>query len=254
MVEIVAHRGASGIAPENTMASIKKAIEIGVDWIEIDVRQTLDRVLIVIHDENLKRTTNGKGLVVTLPYKKIKTLDAGSWFDPKFKEETIPSLNEVLKLIKKADARLLIEVKGTKLAQPRLCENLIELIQKHEVYEQVVIQSFNAEFLKTLRRLDKKIVINSLINFQSKSFPIYIDRIPKLGNIYRVSKASAINPNHKIVTQAFVDQIHKSDKKLFCWTVDNPEDMRRLIDLKVDGIITNYPDRLKAILKAKQEA
>ena len=248
MVEIVAHRGASGIAPENTLAAIKKAIEIGVDWIEIDVRQSLDRVLVVIHDENLKRTTNGKGLVIATPYQKIKSFDAGSWFSQEFKNETIPSLNEVLALIKKTQTGLLIEIKGTKLAQPKLCQNLIDLLRKHDVYEQVIVQSFNAELLKTLRRLDKNIVINSLINFQSRSLPIYVDRIPKLGNIYRVSKAAAINPNHKIVTESFVNQVHKNNKRVFCWTVDDPNEMRRLIKLKVDGIITNYPNILKDIL------
>ena len=122
-VEIVAHRGASGIAPENTLAAIQLALDIGVDWIEIDVRQTLDRVLVCLHDETVNRTSNGKGHIITLNYKKVKQFDAGSWFSEAYRDEKIPSLNEVLHLID-GRCKLLIEMKGTQF--------YIATIEKHE--------------------------------------------------------------------------------------------------------------------------
>jgi glycerophosphoryl diester phosphodiesterase len=247
-VEVIAHRGASGTHPENTLAAIKQAINLGVDWIEIDVRQTLDRVLIVIHDETLSRTTSGRGRIISKNYSTIKQHDAGSWFSPEFKDEKIPSLNEVLNLVEKSNCKLLIELKGTLLAQPKLASNIISMLEKHAMKERVLLQSFNSEVLRALQKEDPTVALNNLINYHSRSMPFYIDRIPKLGNIYRVKYTEGINPNYKKVTEKMVAKVHESGKKMYCWTVDNPSHMEQLIELGVDGIITNYPERLLALL------
>lgn len=247
-VEIVAHRGASGTAPENTLASIKKALDIGVDWIEIDVRQTLDRVLVCLHDETLNRTTNGKGRIVALNYKKVRQYDAGSWFSDDYKNERIPSLNEVLKTVN-GKCKLLIEVKGTQLLQFKIAENIIKLIDKHNAASWVVVQSFNSDFLKKMYRLRPDLVINNLVNYSPSNIPIYIDRRIKLGNIFRLNYSEAVNPNYKQVTRKLIAKVKKHQRKLFCWTVNDPKDMRRMIDMGVDGIITNYPERLKKVLE-----
>lgn len=251
-VEIVAHRGASGIAPENTLAAIQLALDIGVDWIEIDVRQTLDRVLVCLHDETVNRTSNGKGHIITLNYKKVKQFDAGSWFSEAYKDEKIPSLNEVLHLID-GRCKLLIEMKGTQLLQYKIAENLIGLIEKHEAQNWVVVQSFNSDFLKRMYRLNSGIKLNNLVNYSPSNLPIYIDRRIKLGNIFRLDYSEAVNPNYKQVTRKLIAKVKKHERKIFCWTVDEPNEMRRLIDLGVDGIITNFPDRLKKVLQELNE-
>jgi glycerophosphoryl diester phosphodiesterase len=251
-VEIIAHRGASGLAPENTLAAMQLAIDIGVDWIELDVRQTLDRVLVCVHDETLNRTTTGKGHVITLNYKKIKQFDAGSWFSPEFSEERIPSLNEVLKLIN-GQCKLLIEVKGTQLLQYKIAENLLTLIKKHNAEKWVVIQSFNSDFLKKAYRLNPALKFNNLVNYSPSNMPIYIDRRIKLGNIFRLNYSEAVNPNYKKVTKKLIEKVKKHNRKIFCWTVDDPDEMQRLIELGVDGIITNFPNRLRDLLARIEE-
>lgn len=249
MTAIIAHRGASALAPENTMAAINKALDIGVDYIEIDVRLSLDNVPVVMHDAKVNRTTNGKGPVVWFYYQSLKKLDAGSWFSPEFKGEQIPSLNEVLGAVV-PKAKLLIELKGSLMMQPLLARKLVQQINKHKAQKHCIIQSFSAPLLKSIHRENPDLELNLLLNYSNKAIPIYIDRVPKLGNIYRFKKSSAINPNYKLVDRKMVNAIHEKGRQIFCWTVDDEDEMKRLIDLGVDGIITNHPDKLKKLLKS----
>lgn len=249
---IVAHRGASAYAPENTLAAVEKAIEIGVDFIEVDVRITIDNIPIVIHDATLNRTTAGKGRVITLPYQKIKRYDAGSWFDPCFHEERVPSLNEVMRTAL-PHTKILIELKGSQIAQPLISRRLLELVDKFDAADKVIFQSFNATIIKSLAKENPLLTVNQLVNYANPKTAYFRDRLPKVGNIFRLHYHSALNPNHKWVTPDLVKKVHDEGKKIFCWTVDEPSKMKYLCELGVDGIITNKPDVLKKVISEMQQ-
>lgn len=246
-IKIIAHRGASGHAPENTLASIDLAIKMGADMVEIDIRQTIDGVLVCLHDANLKRTTNGNGLIHTKRYKNIKKLDAGSWFHSSFKNESIPSLNEVLKLCKNR-CKLLIEVKGDQITQNKLVRNLVYRIQKHQAHSWVIVQSFNPIIIKEVKKQDRNIETNQLIYFQYNKLPIFSARLPSIGFSFKRKMHSGVNTDFKKLTPKLIHNIKKQGKQAFCWTVNEEHEMKQMIDLGVDGIITNYPDRLKLVL------
>ncbi len=247
MTKIIAHRGASALAPENTLAAINKALEIGVDYIEIDVRLTLDNVPVVIHDARVNRTTNGKGPVVWYYYQSLKKLDAGSWFGPEFSNERIPSLNEVMQKVF-PHTKLLIELKGSVIMQPLLAREVVKLIKKFNAEKLCIVQSFSAALLQAVQRESKEVEVNLLLNYQNEKLPFYVDRFPKLGNIYRFKKSNAVNPNYKYVSPEIIEEIHEKGKEIFCWTVNDIGTMRHLVEMGVDGIITNHPDKLKSLL------
>ncbi len=249
---IIAHRGASGHAPENTMAAIKLAVQMGADMVEIDVRQTFDGVLVCLHDASVRRTTNGKGYLSTFYYKSLKKLDAGSWFGSEFQHERIPSLNEVLQYTK-TRCKLLIEVKGDQVTQLKIAKRLVEVIKKHDAYGSVIVQSFNPAILRATRRLDKRVEINQLIYFQHSTLPIFSARLPTLGYSFKRKLSSGVNPSSKNLSEEFLQKMRKAGKHVFCWTVNDKEEMEKLVTMGVDGIITNYPDRLVEVLKETEK-
>ena len=224
-------------------------MELGADWIETDIRQTRDGVLVCFHDETLSRTTNGKGRIINTSYKKLKELDAGSWYNEAFKGETIPSLNEALQLIN-GKSVLLIELKGSLMLQWGFLVNLKRLIDKHNAWNWVVIQSFNRPMLVRLRQIDKRFRVFHLINFRSKTLPLFLDRVPRFGNPADSNLAEAVNPSFKLLKSSTVRNFQRKGKKVMVWTVNEIEEMETLLRWKVDGIITNYPDRLAALLNS----
>ena len=143
---IIAHRGASGLAPENTLAAIKKAIELKADLIEIDVHQTKDSIIVVIHDKKINRTTSGKGRVKDLFYKEIRRYDAGKWFDPKFEGERVPTLEEVLRLVH-GQTKLLIEIKGDDNFYPNIEKHVYEILKTYNAQNWCEIHSFYDQVL-----------------------------------------------------------------------------------------------------------
>jgi glycerophosphoryl diester phosphodiesterase len=246
-ISIIAHRGASGNAPENTLAAFKLALENHVDFIEIDVHLSKDSVPVVIHDNTLNRTTNGKGLVFEHELKQLKKLDAGSWFSKTHQGEKIPTLEEVINLTK-GKCKLLIEIKHGSNRYPNIEELTLQIIHKLQVQNQCIIQSFDEDVIANLKKLKCSVEVHKLIE---GDFPV------KLYNIYssinhktKKGKASigAINPNQSSVNQKFIKNIHKQKKKTFIWTVNDQKDMMRMIKMGVDGIITNYPEKLKKLI------
>ena len=155
-IKSIAHRGGSNLAPENTMAAFKNALELGVDMIEIDIEQTLDSVVVVIHDTKVNRTTNGKGLVDSLTYVYIKTLDAGSWYNEQFSGEKISTLDEVLIAVN-GKATVLIEIKSGDERYPGIEKRTVEAIQKFKAHKWTIVQSFNKKTVERVKKLDEKI-------------------------------------------------------------------------------------------------
>ncbi|WP_281172783.1 glycerophosphodiester phosphodiesterase [Caldanaerobius polysaccharolyticus] len=230
----MAHRGDSVNAPENTMASFQKAMDVGADGIELDVHMSKDDHLVVIHDERVDRTTDGTGYVRDYTLKELKELDAGIKFSPKFAGEKIPTLEEVLELIDNKNILLNIEVKSGVVNYPGIEKKLVETVRKYDIAERVILSSFNYNSIRGIKRFDCELKVGLLYEY-ALTKPWYIAR--RMG-VY------SLHPYYFNITQELVSSCKKYDIKLFPWTVDKKEDMRKMIEIGVDGIITDNPGLL----------
>lgn len=232
----IAHRGASGIAPENTLTAFKKAIEIGVDAVELDLHGTADGEIVVIHDASLDRTTNMSGLIKQTTLKTIKRADAGAWFNPEFEGEQVPTLAEALVCITD-NAIAVLEIKDNTIA-----EAVVQKIREMDLLELTVIISFHASVLKTVRTLEPRIPTGWLIGSSNgHTHPIQLcQQLGLLGS-------SLLNVNHQLITDEFAYEVRRRGIALWCWTVDDIERMRQMSAFGVQGITSNYPERFSAV-------
>ncbi len=223
---VIGHRGARGHVAENTLASIQKAMDLGVDGIEIDVFRCATGELVVFHDNTIDDLTNGTGYIEQM------TLDSIRQFLVLGKEP-IPTLNEVLDLIN-GKVQLNIELKGTQTAR-LTSELLTSYFEKTEWQpKDVFISSFDWEELQQFYEVNKELAIAVL----TEDDPL--DAIP----VAKSLNAFAINPNFENLTQSNADKIHAANLKIYPWTVNEPEDIARMISIGVDAIITDYPERV----------
>ena len=246
---VIAHRGASGTAPENTLIATQKALEMGADMVEIDLHMSKDGEVIVIHDATLDRTTNGSGLVKDHTLEELKKLEAGSWFDPKFNGEPIPTLDEFLILMDGKAIALLEVKKSKKELYTGIEQKIVELVRKHQAEKWCIIQSFETPTVQNFLQLVPDWEIHKLISGQVPVIPVYHDGQIRMGQAMSLPGIQAINPSHKALNRRFVRRAHQHGMKVFTWTVNEEKDFKRVLRFKVDGIITNYPERLMAILK-----
>lgn len=217
----IGHRGANKYFPENTILSFKNAFEMGANTVEFDVRQTKDGKLIVIHDKNVDRTTNGSGLVNEMTFRKIRQLNAG-------KGEKIPSLKEALFVVKKHKGKCLVEIKGRGTE-----EKILNEIKKMKMEKAVIITSFYTQALKKVKELNKNIETGLIIT----------NKIKNTLGFLRLCKAIKVNwilPEKKTLTKKFADEIHKWGFKIIVWLVDSKKELKRWEKI-VDGIATNNP-------------
>lgn len=243
---VIGHRGASGYAPEHTFPSWDLAIEFGVDYIEQDLQMTRDGILVVMHDPTLDRTTSGAGDVIAHTLEEIKELDAGAWFNARFAGATVPALREVFERYG-AKANYYIETKNPEEA-PGMEEKLLELINEFGLREsavsnwQVLIQSFSRDSLLKIKAMDPQLPLIQLIGKDYSSAQIQ----ERLADIR--SYAVGIGPSRFSVDAALVDAAHSSGLHVHPYTVNEPEEMARLIALGVDGMFSDFPDRVRALL------
>ncbi|NMC05966.1 MAG: hypothetical protein GYA24_12185 [Candidatus Lokiarchaeota archaeon] len=237
---IIAHRGFSGKYPENTMLAFKKAIEIGAGGIELDVHASKDGQLVVMHDKNLERTTNGTGLISQKTYEEIANLDAGQGEHP-------PLLEPVLALCKDHRSFLNIEIKARGVER-----QVVDLVKKYKAERDVLVSSFLHDVLPVVSRIEPSIqtavlVPNSVTGGVSKILGKLFNR-PQAALITAAAKvsASAINPFHATCTPAFFKAALDKGYKVYPWTVDNPAVAMRFASLGAAGIITNRPDLMIA--------
>ncbi len=239
---VIAHRGASGVAPENTMAAFERAVEMGADMIELDVHATKDGQIVVIHDAVLDRTTTGsvRGSVVWRPLEEIKTLDAGSWKGAEFAGEKVPTLHEVLSTFK-GRTKVLIEIKAKGIE-----DKVVEIIRETKTEDDVIIQSFDVEAVRRCRNLLPQVPAGVLFSapllFGKSSFGEKV-----------ISTALDVNADFVAVDQGgvtpeLVGMARENGLGVFVWTVNKTKDMTKMIQLGVDGIITNHPDVLIGLL------
>ncbi len=238
ILKVTAHRGASGLAPENTKTAIVKAMELGSDFSELDVQETEDGELILLHDGSLERTTNITGNIWEKKYTDLKDVDAGSWFSGDFSGEAIPTLESIIDTVFDS-MKLNIELKMNG-HQKQLTELVVDLITRKKFIDQCIVTSFDREAVRKVKELNPKIKTGYIFS-----------NFPENEDIYS-AEFDLISINKKLVTQELVDKAHKHGKEVHVWTVNKSEEMKRMIKFGVDSIITNYPDILNGILN-KQE-
>lgn len=224
--KVMAHRGASTEAPENTMAAFQKAIDDMADYIELDVQLTNNGEVIVMHDSNAYRTTGVDANIVNMTYKEVKTLDAGSWFSDEYVGENVPSLKEVLELTQ-GKIKLNIELKpadnGTALAK-----NTVRLIEKYNMVNDCVITSFSESALKAVKTYNQEIKVGYILS-------------AAYGDFYDMKNVDFFSVNAAFLSKRTIDAIHNSGKRVYAWTVNNKESIKNLTNKGVDGIITDNP-------------
>lgn len=217
----IGHRGAAGHAPENTLAAIRKGIALGVDFVEIDVRRTADGVLVVLHDATVNRTTNGKGRIDRLCLWDIEKLNAGNG-------EHIPTLDEVLR-VAAGKTGLMLELKVNGVAQ-----QTVETVHEAGFKDPVLYASFLHDELKHVRAVDPEASLMVLFGGLSR---ITVSRAMKYG-------PSSVGLRHDKATRSLVEAFHRAGLFVFVYTVNTPSDIQHALSLDVDGVISNFPDRI----------
>ncbi len=233
----IAHRGASGYAPENTLAAFRRAVTLGVTFIETDLQLTRDAHFVAIHDETVDRTTTGQGAVQQMTLAELRRLDAGSWFGSEFLGERVPTLVEVLEFSRKHDVVFYLELKpggfwGGEHA-------LISALRDSGEIQRAVVISFDPAVLQALRRIEPTVMTGLLFNGQLEN---PFESALEIGARQLAVRGDLVTPN-------FLIEAHKRDFQVVCWTVNNPAHMRLLAGAGVDGIMSDYPDRLLSALK-----
>lgn len=249
-IALVAHRGASAVAPENTLAAITQALKTPAEFIEIDIHQTRDNQLVLMHDASVERTTNGTGNIGDLTLAQVKKLDAGSWFDSAYQHERVPTLEEVLQLVK-GKKKLLIEIKKGDNYYEGIEDNILALIQQYKAGNWCVIQSFYDPVLEKIWKNEFAVPTHKLIIGKMPWLPLYFDHGFQWGTFDKYDRASAINVNQYFASTAFIRYVHKNGFKTFVWTVDDPAEINRIVDRGADGIITNKVSSLQIDLEYK---
>ncbi|WP_409057079.1 glycerophosphodiester phosphodiesterase [Streptomyces sp. SYP-A7185] len=246
---VVAHRGASAYAPENTFAAIDKAADMGFRWVENDVQRTKDGELVIMHDDNLKRTTNVEQLfpdrapwkVADFTAAEIARLDAGSWFDPKYAGQRVPTLKQYMNRVSRNHQKLVFEFKKPEL-YPGIEKQGLDVLRKtgwldrHHVKSKLVIQSFSADSVKKVHQLRPDVKTGFL-------------GTPAVADLPEYAKfADQINSTHGSISREYVAAIHankgphRKRLEIFTWTVNDAVNARKVAGFGVDGIITNTPD------------
>ncbi len=261
---VLGHRGACAYAPENTLASFKLALDMGADGIELDVTLTKDGVPVIIHDGTVDRTTNGKGLINQMTFAEARKLDAGSWFNEKFRDEKIPTLEEVLteitprgivnielkteslrpwpanstNLTRGQRVRLSVQVFFGLFENTKLEAAVAKLVEQTRTADRVLVSCFNPFFLNRMRSIDPKLTRGYLY---ADFLPIFIARRWFLP----LAHPNAVHPNYAMTTPAHVAWARSKGYKINVWTVDDPVEGKRLVDLGVDSLMTNKPDVMR---------
>jgi len=240
---IYGHRGASKSAPENTLAAFEIAFKKGAPAIELDATLSLDQNVVVIHDDTVNRTTNGYGFVNELTLKELKKLDAGSKFSEKFREERIPTLDEVFDLIT-ADRLVNIELKNYHSINdqlvPRVCERVVRRNKKNSV----LLSSFSIRNIHRAQKILPDVPVAWIIAEGG------MGKI-KISHLLRWLSPDLIHVEYHLVTKRILDREHSFHRKVNVWTVDKETELGRFFDANIDGVITNDPELAVNLKNAK---
>lgn len=234
----IAHRGFSALYPENTMIAFEKAIEAGCDGIETDVQLTKDGYAVICHDEKLDRTTTGTGFLKDYSLKELKKFDAGIKFHEKFKGLKIPTLDEFLKYVSDKDIIINLEIKNSIIDYENIEKITYDLIKRYNMQHKVIVSSFNHYSIRRCIALDKNI----------KTGVLYGDCIFEPYNYVKMIGGNALHPEYHSINKEIIEKAHENNLEVNVYTVNDKEDIKKVIALEVDAIITNYPHILKTLL------
>lgn len=234
-MDIYAHRGSSGTHPENTLAAFKVAAGLPIFGVEFDVHMTKDEELVIIHDEKINRTSNGKGFVKDMTLAELQTYDFGSWFSKESKGEVIPTLYEVLELFSETSLQLNIELKSDIFPYPGMAEKVLDLVGAMKLDSRVVISSFNHEMIRTVKQLAPHIQTAALFMEVLVDPLQYVRAIP--ADALHITKHAALRPSAKKVIEEGVP--------VQVFTVNKASQMKALKEIGVRAIFTDYPEIMK---------
>jgi glycerophosphoryl diester phosphodiesterase len=249
---VMAHQGGNGLWPDNTQYAFERAVALGVDVLEMDVHSTADGVLVVIHDSTVDRTTDGTGPVHDLTLAEIKALDAGyDWtsddgqtYPYRGQGVTVPALEELF--VAFPTTPMNIEIKQS---EPSIAAPLCRLIRDHSMADSVLIASFHQEAIEEFRRECPEVATSA---GQNEVVVLFVLSKVLLEGAYGPSSEAVQVPEYRsglhVLTPRFVDAAHSRNFQVHAWTINETEDMQHMLDLGVDGIITDYPDRLLDLL------
>lgn len=237
---LIAHRGAGFLAPENTLAAFRKAHEIGAKWVEFDVMLSACGEAVVIHDETLDRTTNGHGRVMDYPYSILQTLDAGSWFDPSFSGEKIPTLKEVLILLRELDLGANVEIKPAEGVEEETVRKVLSELDQHwqGSHQPLLISSFSHTVLECVRKYSKTHFLGFLMHDWEPDWRKLCDEL----------NCVTVDINHEVLDEKRVSEVKATDRLLLSYTVDDVAIARRLFDWGVDAVFSNCASGMEVFL------
>ena len=230
-----AHRGASAYAPENTMTSFRKALQLGANGIELDLQQTKDGKIVVFHDNEIDKKSNGKGKISDYTYKELLDFDFGSWFDLKFKNEKIVLFEDFAKEFLSKKLTFAIELK-----QEGIEKDTLDIIKKYATHDDIYITSFNYKALENMRKIDSNIKLSWLIkeNINKNN----IDKLLKING-------TQICPKADNVTRDDIELANKSGLRVRLWGVSNEKIIENVYKLDIDGMTVNFPDKLQNLME-----
>lgn len=229
------HRGASAYAPENTISAMKKAIEMRADYVELDVQETADGVIILLHDNTLERTAGVDKYIWEMNYDDLSEYEAGAWFDEKYKGEPIPTLQEVIEAVN-GKLKLNIELK-TNGYEKQLADRTVEVVKENGFADECIFTSFDFSQADRVKEIDPSLKAGYIF-----------ETLPENVDVFK-SNIDVLSVYYKLVDENFMEKAGKNNKEVHVWTVNKKDEMKRLIDLGVASIITNYPDRLTSVIK-----
>lgn len=245
---VCAHRGGAGLAPENTLAACRRSLRAGIRWLEVDVRQTADGVPVLIHDEAVDRTTDGRGLVRQMTFGQLRTLDAGGWFGEEHRGERVPSLEELLELLlRHRDAGAYVEVKGGGPEAELLSCRVLEMVREAGLADRVRLAAFDAGPLRVAAKVLPEVVRVALQEPFDAGDPV---------DLVRSRQAQVWGPHHRRASEEALAAAHGAQLGVYAWTVNDPQEALRLWHRGLgqhpeDAVATDFPER---ILQAFREA
>ena len=249
-VAVIAHRGGAALAPENTLGAFRKAIALGVDVIEMDTHLSKDGAVVVIHDPTLERTSDGSGRVADWTLAQLQELNAAAKFgDGKYERQPVPAFGQALDLVQSARLRVEVEIKVPPQGRyPGIEQKLVKEITDRSLIDRVQVSSFDFAVLADVKRVNSKARTVALMSYEFfRRAPV--DFPAQAIDEARNSGAEVIAVNKDLLTRALVDEAHARGMQVEVWTVDSETDMKKFVQMGVDGIISNKPDVLKTLTR-----
>lgn len=236
---IIAHRGASGLAPENSLAAFQIAVDEGADGIELDVHLSKDGEVVVIHDETIDRTSNGTGYVHEMTVDELKAYDIGSWFDPKFSSERIATLQEVIDVL--PDSIFLnVEIKNSPIVYEGIESKLVDVLRRNNRLDSTVVSSFDHESLYRVKKLAPELKIGLLYKLNYLDTLEYVNLFKEKG-----TEVYSLHPSRQIIINRDIEEVKQAGLQIYPYTVNDEGVAQTLTKQGATGLITNYPKAIK---------